>query len=475
LLVIAVSFAVVASIGVVVLKANRSLGSREKEPLTCRVVRGDFAHEVSVEGEVESAVNVEVRCEVQPESSHWIRILEVVPEGTHVKPGDFLVRLDSSGLEVDRERQQITCEQIEAATIQARRALDTVTLARDAYLSGEFKLAEEQAKVVVMVAEDAERRAREFYESSSKLEQRGYITDLQLRADEYAWKAAKTELSLAKAKLAVLERFTKPVRMTQLNAAVISAKARLAATECSRKLAIQRLEFIGEQIRKCVIRAPVSGQVVLAHLLHYGHNHMIEPGAETFQKRVLVRLPDFRSMQVAAMIDEDKIALVQPRLAVSVRLPAFPGVTIPGRVVKINEYPEPEDWMGSSVKKYKAVVSLQGPPQGSRPGMTADVAIHLNRLPNRIQVPCPAVIHHGDRDYCIGYKGDRFELRPVSLGPNNGVNVVIREGLKEGEEVVLSAAAHRDMVQLPELKRRAPGAKSLTAAIPPARREGVPE
>jgi len=34
--------------------------------------------------------NVEVRCEVRSQWNSWIRILEVVPEGTHVEPGDFL-------------------------------------------------------------------------------------------------------------------------------------------------------------------------------------------------------------------------------------------------------------------------------------------------------------------------------------------------------------------------------------------------
>jgi len=471
--VVAVSCAVLAFLVDVVLKANLSLGSRETEPLTCCVVRGDFAHDVSVQGEVESAVNAEVRCEVHSESSDWIRILEVVPEGKFVKPGDFLVRLDSSGLEAERDRQKIACQQLEAAVIQARSKLEAITRARDAYLTEEFKLAEEQAKLVVMVAEDAERRARQFYESSAKLESHGYITELQLRADEYAWEAAKTALAMARAKLAVLERFTKVVRMTQLNTAVISAKARLTAVECSQKFALQRLEFVEEQIRKCVVRAHVSGQVVLAHLFHYGHAHMIEPGEVTLEKRVLVRLPDFRRMQVAATIEEDKIALVHPGLTASVRLPAFPGVVLRGRVAKINEYPESENWMGSAVKRYKAVLAIEAPPSGTRPGMTADVVVHLNRLVNRIQVPCPAVIHHGDRDYCIGCKGDRFELREVSLGPTNGMKVVISEGLKEGEEVVLSAAGHRDVVEFPELKRRTPPPRSLTASILPVGRDGT--
>jgi multidrug efflux pump subunit AcrA (membrane-fusion protein) len=452
---------------------NLSVSSREKEPLTVRVARRDFHHAVSVQGEVESAVNVEVRCEVHSESSNWIRILEVVPEATMVKPGDFLVRLDSSGLEADREQQKIVCAQAEAALVQARSRYEAAGLSSKMYLNDEFKLAQTKARLDVMVAADAERRAKEFFECSRKLEVQGYITELQLRADEYAWKAARTDLSTARIKLAVLENFTRPVRMTQLQAAVITAKARLAAAECHYNLSRQRLAFIQEQIGKCMVRAHVSGQVVLAHMFHFNHAHMIEPGEMTLEKRVLVRLPDFRRMQVAAKIEEDKIALVRQGLAATVRLEAFPGVTLRGRVTKINDYPEAEDWMGSSVKQYKTIVAIDASPSGTRPGMSADVTIHLNRLENRLQVPCPAVIRHGEKNYCIGHCGDRFEAREVSLGPNNGMNVVIREGLREGDEVVLAAAAYRDKVELPELKRPAMSPRSLTASVHAGPRQGL--
>jgi multidrug efflux pump subunit AcrA (membrane-fusion protein) len=200
---------------------------------------------------------------------------------------------------------------------------------------------------------------------------------------------------------------------------------------------------------------------------------MIEAGEVTLEKRVLVRLPDFRQMQVVAKIDEDKIAVVRPGLPVTLTLEAFPGVVLHGKVRKINEYPEAEEWFGSAVKQYKTIVAIEAPPPGTRPGMTADLKIHLNRLENRLQVPCPAVIRHGDQNYCIAETGDRLEARPVTLGPSNGMNVVIREGLREGDEVVLAAAAHRDKIQLPELKRPPSSARSLTASLQPASPEGI--
>jgi multidrug resistance efflux pump len=449
------------------------LSPTEEVPLTCPVTRHDFEYEVSAQGEVESAVNEQVRCEVHSESSYWIRILEVVPEGKLVKPGDFLVRLDSSGLEADRDRQRIACEQARAALIQAQTRYQSAQLAKQSYLEGDYQVAHQNARLDVLVAQDHERSAREFYESSRKLEAQGYITDQQLRADEYAWKAAKTELGMARIKLAALENFTRPLHLTQLATALVTAKARLTAAECNYKLSLERLAFIEEQIKKCVVRAPVSGQVVLAHLFHYGHAHMIEPGEMTLEKRPLVRLPDFRHMQIAAKIDEDKIARVQPGLPATVRLEAFPDAVIRGRVEKINEYPEPEGWLGSSVKQYKAIIRVDQVPRGTRPGMTAELTIHVQHLAGRLQVPCPTVFRHGDQDYCITYDRGRWKAREVSLGPNNGTNYVVRDGLKEGEEVVLSAAAHKEKVQLPPLPKPTLAVNSLPANPQAARRPGL--
>ncbi len=452
--------------------ARLGVSPTEEAPLTCPVTRHGFEYQVSAQGEVESAVNEQVRCEVHSESSYWIRILEVVPEGKLVKPGDFLVRLDSSGLEADRDRQRIVCEQAKAALIQAQTRYESAKLAEQSYLEGEYQVAHENARLDVLVAKDHERSAREFFESSRKLEAEGYITDLQLRADEYAWKAAQTELGMARIKLVALESFTRPLQLTKLATALVTAKARLTAAECDHKLSLQRLAFIEEQIKKCVIRAPVSGQVVLAHIFHYGHSHMVEPGEMTLEKRPLVRLPDFRHMQIAAKIDEDKIALVQPGLAVTARLEAFPDAVIQGRVEKINQFPEPEEWLGSSVKQYKATIRVEQVPSGTRPGMTAELTIHIQHLADRLHVPCPSVFRHGDRDYCITYDRGRWKAREVSLGPNNGTDFVVRDGLREGEQVVLSAAAHKDKVELPPLPKPTLAANSLPANPRPARRPG---
>ncbi len=55
------------------------------------VQRAEFVLKVTEKGEIESAENVNVRCEVAQRSGRGVKILEIVSEGTLVKEGDFLL------------------------------------------------------------------------------------------------------------------------------------------------------------------------------------------------------------------------------------------------------------------------------------------------------------------------------------------------------------------------------------------------
>jgi len=442
---------VLATVCVAGLVAARYLHLRSDSVplLLCRAERGPFVHQVKVKGEVESSANVDVACEVRSRSSAWIRILEVVPEGTRVEPGDFLVRLDSSLLEEERTRQQAVCEDLAARVAQARSRLKTAEYNRDHYLQSEYALAHRDAEMAVFTAEEQVRQAKQSLEASRKLLGMGFITFKQFQADEFGLQRAETELRVAKRKRFVLENFTRPRRLIELETAVVAARARLKSLEHVLQRNQELLADIEQQIRKCIIRAPVAGVVVLNHLYHNDHAHLVAPGELTMERRVLVRLPDPRHMQVKALVTEDKIAAVRPGVKATIELEAFPHVLLEGEVVRVNEYPEPDSFMGSAVKKYQTIVRVHNPLSGMRPGLTAEVTFSLAQLGDAIQLPRQAVFKHGDRDYCICVSGDRWEVRPITLGPSNGKAVVVRSGLTQGESVVLCPEAYRDKVEMP--------------------------
>jgi len=429
--------------------------SPQGQPLMCRAVRQEFVLEVSAKGEVESALNVEVRCEVRPSNRSWLRILEVVPEGTRVEPGDLLVRLDSADLETDRDAQRIGCEQAKAALALAESKYEVAKSAKDAYLEGEYRLARTEAQNGLELAEHKQRRARQYLESSRTLLTLGHITPLQFQADQFALTAAETDVQTARLKLDLLENYTKPKMLKELQSTLVNWEARLAVREFEYRKSVEELARLEEEIKKCVIRAPAAGKVVLAHLHHNDHSHMVEPGELTHTRRVLVRLPNPRHMQVKAKIDEDKIALVRKGLPVTIRFEAFPEVELPGEVVRVSEYPEPDDWMGSGVKQYLTTVRIDGELEDLRPRLTADLAICVQRLGDQLQLPSQAVVKHGEKTYCLRIEGRRWEAQEISVGANNGKYVLVRSGLEEGQEVILAAEAHRAKVVLPELPAEA--------------------
>ena len=124
----------------------RGASAQEGEPvILTEVVRAPYEYIVLEQGEVESSSNVEIRCEVKARgggggSGGGTAILEVIPEGTVVKPGDVLVRLDSTALDQELLQQQITCNTSAALVTQSKNTYDTAVKAETEYLESTFPI-----------------------------------------------------------------------------------------------------------------------------------------------------------------------------------------------------------------------------------------------------------------------------------------------------------------------------------------------
>lgn len=417
--------------------------------------RSDFVHDLTEQGTIESGNNVEVRCEVKSVGYLGTTILEIVPEGKMVEQGEILAKLDSSSLDSDCTKQQISVCMSEADLIKAKTTLDTALLTSKEFLEGTFKQQREVVESEVFVAEENLRRAQEYAQFSERLARKGYVTILQLEADRFAVEKSRKDLDSAKTKFKVLSGFTKEKTVTQLDADIKSAEAKLKAQQSSHKLESEKLALIEDQIQKCVIKAPCAGQVVYANVINaWGDKPVvIEAGATVRERQVLIHLPDRDQMQVKTRINESKIALVSHGLEVTMHLDALPEVELYGTVEKVEEYPAPTNRFTSSVKEYETTIRIHHSPPNLRPGLTAEAKIHVERFPGVINVPVQAILEHGDKHYCILRNDDAFQLREVKIGSTNDKCVVIRAGLAEGEQVVRNPSAYREKVELPELPR----------------------
>ena len=422
-------------------------------PMTSPAVNAAFLQEVLERGEVASSSNVEVRCQVQSKALIGTPILEIVPEGTYVQEGDFLLRLDDSALQADLVQQQIACNSSRALEVEGLADFEAAKLALEEYESGTFLQDKGLLESERFVAQENMRRAEEYLNYSLRLADRGYVTGVQLEADRFAVEKARKELENSSTKLNVLHRFTKLKTTNRLKANVETAEARWRSRQNSHNLDEERLKSLEDQLAKCRILAPTSGQVVYANLP--SGEPLIAEGKPVRERQIIVRLPDPKRMQVLARINESRIDKVRVGMSAKIRMDAFPNTVLTGTVRSVSEYPLPAASPYSTIKEYGAEITIDDAPPGARSGMTAQAAIEVEHLENVLQVPVQAVLERGKRFFCVVESDGEIVAKEVKVGSANEQSVIISSGLEEGEQVVLAPQTYESKLSLPKVAKKA--------------------
>lgn len=421
-----------------------------------KVERQDFSLQITERGEIQSAGGVEVKSEVKTLGAAGIAILRIIPEGTQVQKGDFLVELDSSALQNDRLLQQINYNTAEAAVIEAQNLYDTAVISEKEYINGLFVQEKQTIESEIFVAEENLSRAKEYVEYSKRLAGKGYVSELQLQADRFAVENAQKALDAAKTKLMVLEDYTKAKTVKTLESTAAIAEAKLKSLQNSYKLESDKLQDIEDQIAKCVITAPSEGTVIYAHGDRPmggggGEEFVIEEGAAIRERQTIIRLPDVSSMQVVVEVNESLIQHVKEGMPAAVKLVGGDGKVLKGRVSRVNQYAEPTNWRRANVKDYKAFVAIEDAPPMLKTGMTASVTISAMYLPDSIVTPVQSVYAHGDKLYCFVQEGKSIVPQEVTVGMTNDRFFVVEAGLDVDDKVALNPRALASQVELPAI------------------------
>jgi Cu(I)/Ag(I) efflux system membrane fusion protein len=149
---------------------------------------------------------------------------------------------------------------------------------------------------------------------------------------------------------------------------------------------------------------------------------------------VLFRLADVSlvwSMVDVAERDLGALAIGQP---VTVRARSYPGRTFVGKVSVI--YPT----INRETRTARVRIELANPDLALLPDMYVDAEINTGSAKPVLAVPDSAVIDTGSRQAVFIDKGEgRLEPRDVKLGARGNGYVEVRDGIKNGEPVVVSA------------------------------------
>jgi len=408
-----------------------------QQALTYKVTRGDMVLTVTEDGNVESASNVDVKCEIAGGGT----ILWIVEDGKQVKKGDEIVRLDQSQLVDLFNAQEITYEKARAMKIQAEEDFEAAKIAVEEYAQGTYLKELQTLEAQITIAMENLRSAQNMLKFTEVMSRKGFATTLQLEADQFAVERTNLELESAKTAKTVLVKFTKAKTIIALEAARDAAEARSRSETAATNLEKVRMDRLEAQLADSVINAPANGMAIWANQQggrRRQETPAVEEGALVREQQTIIRLPDLTKMQVKVTVHETKVDEIKPGLPATITILDR---DLSGKVVAVANQPEAGSWYATDVKQYSTTVSIDGKATGLKPGMTAEVEILIAELRDVLMVPVQAVVEQRGDFYCWVQTGAGPERRPVVMGATNDKLIEIKDGVNEGDDVILNPRA----------------------------------
>ena len=417
--------------------------------ITFAAFKDTFISSINEVGDIESSSNVEIRCRVKSRGRSGTAILQLIPEGTQVKKGDFICQLDDSLVQDELNEQKIRVAKDNASVIEAESILESAKRKLEEFKGGAFEQERSEMQAAITVALEAERRSEETRRYSEALNRKGYVTKSQLEADVFAEEKSKVELKLAKERLRVYEEFTKDRMLAELDADIRKQDADLTASEFTLKLSQDREAERAEQVANSRIIAPADGTLVYANESDRSSNSVvIEEGAIIRDGQSIFYLPDPTKMQVKAKVNDSKINKVKVDQRVEIRVDTAPEDVIAGRIKRVSPYPNPRRYYQAPIE-YDVYIEITERSSIIRSGLRAKVEVFVEKIADVVQVPISSLLNENGKYYVIVKEDSGISVRPVEIGSNNDKFVVVKSGLETGEHVLVDADNYLDAVKIP--------------------------
>ena len=193
-----------------------------------------------------------------------------------------------------------------------------------------------------------------------------------------------------------------------------------------------QVDYQAAQYDKTFIRTPISG-TVLQLAAQQGETLAAGLSAPT-----LIIVADLKRLQVDVFVDETDIGKVRKGQTASVKVDAFGKRPFNGKVMKIAS--------GSTIQQgvvtYDVTVDIEDPKHQLKPDMTANVTIQTGTRSGVLLVPSESikVSTKGSTVNLLVKKDGKasYDPHPVKTGASDGVNTEVREGLNEGDVIVVA-------------------------------------
>jgi HlyD family secretion protein len=437
---------------------------------------GDLRLTVAAEGKLKPKEFLSVKPKVTTTSE--LTVLNIVTNGTVVKKGDLLVAFDKADLEQAISKLKIDVQSAQSELVQAKEEVSKAELDRELNTRDKsFKLMlaekdlekfrdldrEKQLKESEMKFQRAEanlEEAKKNHQESLEMRKEDLVAESEVKKASYALRDAEFALESERLSRKMLETYTLPIETKRLEQTLEDARKQLESIKpYMESIVLQKragvakseraLNELQEQLKKkekdllaAEILAPADGMV------HYGsasghhwgrERESYKPGDKVNIHEDLMYIPDLSKMYLEVMIDEVDISKIRKGQRLVAYAEAHPEVRLEGAVEEVSQVAAKDMWWETEMR-FRVRCSLDVSLDWFRPDLTARVEIGVGDVTAVPLVPLDAVFQRDGKTVCYLEDGT---VRPVTLGSSTNDQVQVKEGLRPGERVRITAPASK--------------------------------
>lgn len=361
---------------------------------TYTVTYKDFNNIIKIDGYTEPLHSTTANCPLYMEGT----INNLIEDGTYVEEGDILCVIEVPDLQIEYDEVLANYEN----------SLANLTKL-EADLNSQYAVLESQ-----VLTNKADAQIAQL--DSLQLE---YSTPNQRRIKELELAQSELQRKKIEKKLETL----KIIQQTELKRMEIEIQGQE-----------RRLERAKEQLESLTIRAPKSGLAIRA--MSWLTGKKMKDGDNVWSNMPIVNIPNIESMKVIIKAPEAEFKSISVGDSVYYTFNAMPDNIAFGKITMkspIGQQISDE----SKVKVFDIEASIDSTIIMPDPGFSANCNIVLNHERNVFAVPRIAVFDSDSIKIVYVKKNNGYEARQVITGLNSSKEVIVSNGLNDGEEILL--------------------------------------
>lgn len=372
--------------------------------ITAKVSRGTFSSLVFSSGQLESekSENINIPDKLKDRNLRiWeLAITDIIDEGTPVDSGDYVATLDHQAVE----------EQIKLAQDDIDKTLSEY---EDSKIDSNLNLSNQRDVIVNARLDVTEKKI---------------VTDESIYESPSIQKKAAMDFDKATRKLA-----------QEKNAYILKKKQEVNKVDrkyINYRQVLDRHTELEKLFNALVIKSPKAG--ILTYY-KYPWGEVVKTGSKVnMYNSIIATIPDMSDLISRTYINEIDISKVKVGQKVKIGIDAFPDKHLDGQVMSVANVGQAMP--NSDAKVFEVKVKIFGKDKELKPAMTTSNTIEVGAFSDTLMVATDAVFENDSLKYV--YLGKENPVKQIVwLGDENENYVLVKKGLKEGDEVWLNEPA----------------------------------